>query len=278
MIKIHSKEFTVDIADHRVFVKTWTPSVMVSDAPLILFHDSLGCVELWKNFPQRLAQKLSRRVIAYDRIGYGYSDGRRGRASKQFIEEEAQVYFPLIKKAFGLTRYAVLGHSVGGSMAINVAAFDRDCEAVISMSAQAFVEDITIRGVRQAQQAFKQPEQIAKLEKWHGDKAQWILHAWIDTWLAPDFAHWNLLEALQRLHCPVLAIHGDQDEFGSSAFPKFIIDNAADESAMLLLENCGHMPHKECSNEVFSAVIEFLGASQSDTNPQQLTKLGRYVD
>lgn len=252
------EEFKVEVPGGRVYAKRWLPESDSTKSPLILLHDSLGSVDLWRDFPSKLAENLSRCVVAYDRLGFGKSDARYSLPSMKFIEEEATKYFPSIKEHLSIQNYVLLGHSVGGGMAINIASRDPDCQAVVTVSAQAFVEDLTVKGIQEANLMFERPGQIERLEKWHGTKAKWVLHAWTEIWLSAEFANWSLQPDIGRVHCPVLAIHGENDEYGSSAFPKFISENAGGKSGMLLMENCGHMPHNEKSQEVIGAVREFL--------------------
>ena len=258
MHHIKCEEFKVEVAGGCVYVKRWVPENCSNQYPLILLHDSLGSVDLWKGFPSELAHSLSRPVIAYDRLGFGQSDPRHALPAMDFIEEEAIKYFPAIKKYLSIQYYTLLGHSVGGGMAINIAARDPDCEAVISVSAQAFVERLTIKGVEDAKQFFQQPGQITRLEKWHGSKASWVLRAWTDIWLSAEFESWSLQPSISKVRCPMLVIHGENDEYGSLKFPEFISSNTAGESKLLLLKNCGHTPHKENPREVLSAIQEFL--------------------
>ena len=110
-----------------------------------------------------LIRIFPRQVIAYDRLGFGSSDAREQLPSLNFIEEEGLVYFPQIKAKLGLTEYLVLGHSVGGAMAINIAARDKECLSIITIAAQAFVEDLTISGIEQAKSVFQQPQHFEKL-------------------------------------------------------------------------------------------------------------------
>ncbi|NRA53050.1 MAG: alpha/beta hydrolase [Gammaproteobacteria bacterium] len=258
MSRINIEEFKVDITGANVYVRKWTPIITLTDSPIFLLHDSLGCVDLWKDFPSFLAEKLSRPVIAYDRLGFGQSDPRDELPSIEFIAEEAIKYFPAIKHHLSIQHYALLGHSVGGGMAINIAARDPDCEAVITVSAQAFVEDLTIKGIEDAKKNFEQPGQLSRLEKWHGSKAAWVLRAWTDVWLSAEFANWSLQPSIGKVRCPVLAIHGENDQYGSSAFVEFISKNTAGHSSMLLLKNCGHIPHKEQPQAVLGAMQAFF--------------------
>ncbi|MCG7639779.1 MULTISPECIES: alpha/beta fold hydrolase [Alteromonas] len=168
---IQTSEHLVTVPGGNVFVKRWTPETLSSESPIILLHDSLGSVAQWRDFPERLSQKLSRSVIAYDRLGFGQSSSRTELPSVDFISEEANLYFPALKEALSIERYILLGHSVGGGMALNIAATDTDCEALVSIAAQAFVKEVTLRGIAQAKTVFDKPEQMAKLEKWHGSKA-----------------------------------------------------------------------------------------------------------
>ena len=252
------EEFEIEVTGGIIYAKKWTPETTSTDSPLILLHDSLGSVDLWKDFPSELAENLSRCVVAYDRLGFGKSSARDTLPSSDFIEEEAIKFFPAIKEYLSLNKYALSGHSVGGGMAINIAARDTDCEAVVTMSAQAIVEELTVRGIAEAKQMFTQPGQLERLQKWHGDKAKWVLHAWTDVWLSEAFASWSLQSSIGCVRCPVLAIHGENDEYGSLAFPEFISENAGGQADMLILKNCGHMPHNEKPEAVISAVKQFL--------------------
>src|SRR5690606_4322247 len=92
---------------------------------------------------------------------------------------------------------------------------------------------------------FEQPEQFARLEKWHGSKARWVLDAWTETWLSAEFASWTLDRELPLVRCPVLVIHGDQDEYGSIHFPEYIRDHVGGPAEMQILGGCGHVPHRE---------------------------------
>lgn len=252
-----TEEFSINTPGGKIYAKKWIPENCISDTPIILLHDSLGSVDLWRDFPEILASRMSRCVIAYDRLGFGKSDARIKVPSFKFIEEEATTFFPYLKKHLQLASYILFGHSVGGAMAINIAASDENCVAVVTVSSQAFVEDITIAGIKNAKKAFQQPGQIERLEKWHGNKAEWVLRAWTDVWLSSDFAPWSLETCIGSVICPVLAIHGDKDEFGTKAFPEFITSKTGGKSRMVMIKSCGHNPHREKPQEVIEALESF---------------------
>lgn len=175
------------------------------------------------------------------------------------MTDEAARFFPALRHSLGLTRFALLGHSVGGAMALAIAATERDgCVAVITEAAQAFVEARTLEGIRAARAEFERPEQFARLTRWHGAKAPWVLDAWAEVWLSAEFRSWSLDEELAAVRCPVLAIHGDRDEYGSVAFPRRIVAGVSGPSELAILEGCGHVPHRERRADVLRLVVSFL--------------------
>jgi len=244
----------------RLFVREW-PAAQDGAArpPLVLLHDSLGCVELWRDFPARLARATGRRVIAYDRAGFGRSDARSGRLPLDFIAEEASEWFPRVCRHFDIDRFAVLGHSVGGGMAVHIAARHAGrCEALVTIAAQAFVEDRTLAGLRAARASFAEPGALERLARYHGDKAGWVLSAWLDTWLDPAFAGWSLAGVLPGVRCRARALHGELDEYGSAAHPAMIERLAGGPARSEMLAGLGHVPQRERPDEIARRVADFL--------------------
>lgn len=259
---ISTHECYVSTFAGNLYVKSWAPPAEVSfkrPAPVILFHDSLGSVELWRDFPETLALTLGRQVIAYDRLGFGHSHPRTDTLEADFIINEATGAFTAVRNELGIDEFIAFGHSVGGAMAAACAAALPDqCVALITEAAQAFVEDRTITGIRDAESVFAQEGQINRLKKYHGEKAEWVLRTWVDTWVSDEFQHWTLNETLSRVTCPVLAIHGENDEFGSVAHPERYTSLPSAPCLMELLPDCGHVPHKEKPNVVIAVVHQFL--------------------
>ena len=254
-----SEDSWIDSRGGRLFARRWQPEGEPQDAPLILLHDSLGCVELWRDFPMRLAQAAGRTVIAYDRLGFGRSDRHPGRQGFDFIAAEAQQGFAAVCQHFALEGFVAVGHSVGGAMATEcAAALPERCQALITLAAQTLVEPCTLAGIRAAARTFAQPGQLERLQRYHGDKAAWVLDAWVDTWLADEFRDWSLDETLAKVRCPLLAIHGEHDEYGSRLHPERFAALAAGAAQMLILPGCGHVPQRECPEQVLQAVARFL--------------------
>ena len=261
MTAVETQSLWINTDSGRIFAKRWN-AVTASqgrEAPIVLFHDSLGCVELWRDFPDKLSAATRRDVIAYDRLGFGKSDARSGTLDAGFVAAEARESFARVREHFEIDAFLAFGHSVGGGMAVGCAAhYASACRALITESAQAFVEDRTIAGILEAQRLFQQAGQIERLRKYHGDKAEWVLAAWIDTWLSPQFSTWNLDAELRRVRCPTLALHGDSDEFGSPRHAERIGSLVSSEATVLILQQCGHVPHREKADAVLAAVTEWM--------------------
>jgi pimeloyl-ACP methyl ester carboxylesterase len=264
MRPVDSRDLRIDADRGRLFAKCWEPDSGRADRgiPIVLFHDSLGCVELWRDFPERLALATGHSVVAYDRLGFGKSDPHPGTLDRDFVRSEVRTGFQMLRKALAIGPFVAFGHSVGGGMAVaSAAACAADCRALITESAQAFVEDRTINSILDAKRVFADPSQVDRLKKYHGDKAPWVLHAWIDTWLAADFADWNLDEDLHRLQCPLLVIHGDNDEYGTTRHPERIGAQARGNSTVRIVQTCGHVPHREQRDAVIDMITQWLAGA-----------------
>jgi pimeloyl-ACP methyl ester carboxylesterase len=226
--------------------------------PLLLLHDSLGSVELWRDFPEQLAVATGRTVIAYDRLGYGKSDPNPELPDDSVVESEAETVAQLLDD-LGIERCVVFGHSIGGEMAVACAArLPQRITAVIAESAQCWLEEETLAAIRAGRAQFDDPEQLERLQKYHGDKAQWVLDAWAATWLRPSMRGWSILPEAAKVRCPLLAIHGDNDGFTSVEQPRKLAVTVRGESRVEIIEGCGHIPHREQPELVLKVVGEFL--------------------
>ncbi|OZB67347.1 alpha/beta fold hydrolase [Stenotrophomonas acidaminiphila] len=254
-----SHEFLLPTPAGRIYVKRWEHSGQASNqAPVILMHDSLGSVELWRDLPDRLARGTGRAVVAYDRLGFGRSDPHAGQLPVDFIAQEAHTTFAHVIAALQIDRFVLFGHSVGGGMSVCIAAaYAARCEALITESAQAFVEERTLAGIRAAQGAFAEPGQVERLGRYHGDKAAWVLSAWIDRWLDPAFQTWSLDSALPQVTAPNLVLHGRGDEYGSVHHPERIAALSYGPSS-LVIGDWGHVPHREDAEHIVQRAAQWL--------------------
>ncbi|MCB1755647.1 MAG: alpha/beta hydrolase [Gammaproteobacteria bacterium] len=258
---ITSNETRVSTPLGKIYVKRWQTGDSAG-APIVLFHDSLGCVSLWRDFPELLARATGREVIAYDRPGFGESDPHPSQLiPRTFVSDEAVTAFAALQKNLALQRFVVFGHSVGGAMAaICAATYVDNCEALITESAQVFAEEQTLQGIRDAKVSFTEAGQLDRLRRYHGDKAEWVLHAWIDSWLSDEFSDWTIEDILPTIVCPVLSIHGDKDEFGSLKHPELFTTLPAGKCEKQVLQGFGHVPHREDPQRVLDIVTAFLAS------------------
>lgn len=242
----------------QVFVRDWSSDRR--EPPIILLHDSLGCVDLWRDFPADLAKATGRRVIAYDRLGFGRSDPHPGTLALDFIAAEGRDALAAVLDGLGLDTFILCGHSVGGGMALSAAPlFPSRCRGVVTMAAQTFVESVTVAGIHTARATLGPgSERVERLRKYHGDKTEWVIAAWIESWLHPDFAGWSLEPVLPQVTCPVLAIHGDKDEYGSLRHPEMIRAFAGAAVEVAILTDCGHVPYREQPARVMDLIGTFL--------------------
>lgn len=255
------QDVSIEGSHGSLFARIWSPSMSRDRAAIILLHDSLGSVELWRGFPFSLCQATERRVVAYDRLGFGKSEAHPGKLMLDFVASEAEHDFTAVIRQLGISRFIVFGHSVGGGMAVHCAAHLHDkCVALITESAQAFVEDRTIVGIEDARELFKDESQVNRLGKYHGEKARWVLDAWIGSWLHPDFSTFSLEPVLPSVYSPVLVIHGEDDEYGSLKHPKLIYEMTGSSAQLEIMDNTSHVPHREKEAEVIEMVREFVAA------------------
>jgi pimeloyl-ACP methyl ester carboxylesterase len=228
---------------------------------LVLLHDSLGSIGLWRDFPERLAEATGLEVLAYDRRGHGASDpfGPRPRTS-EYLHEEAATLARVLDQV-GIEGAVLFGHSDGGSIALLAAAHHpRRIRAVISEAAHVFVEERTLEGIRAAQRTLVEGDLLARLARHHGAKAEALAAAWTGTWLAPWFRGWNVEEDLRRIRCPVLVLQGELDEYGTEAQVRAIARGVAASARTAIFPGLRHTPHREAPEVVLGAVAELLAA------------------
>ena len=238
--------------------KSWKVKERSFEEPIILFHDSLGCIELWRDFPKNLAQSTNRTVIAYDRIGFGQSDKHPSRLKLDFYQTEAHEALPLILEQLEVDDFIACGDSVGASMAIETAAlFENRCRAAVSLGGQVLLEKKILDGVRLAESIFEKKENLNKLHPYHGDKKQWVVEAFVKTWLHPDFNLDSISNALVKLTCPILAMHGSNDAYASDKHPEYIAATAYN-GQYVILDGIGHNPHREAEKEIIEHMSQFI--------------------
>lgn len=227
--------------------------------PTIVFlHDSLGCVELWRDFLKRIAEACQCNVLIYDRLGYGKSDSMpTSNRLVNYLELEAVVLNAILEN-LNIENPILFGHSDGGSIALIAAAkYQNRIKAVICEAGHIFVEEITLKGIREAVHAYQNTNLPLKLQKYHGDKTETIFKAWTETWLRDDFRDWNIEHLLPEVICPLLFIQGENDEYGTLHQVEKTMKSVNGKSEKQIIPNVGHTPHKEASDSVIEKVKAF---------------------
>lgn len=225
---------------------------------LVFLHEGLGCTAMWKDFPARLCALTGCEGLVYDRLGYGQSAALRGGRSVHYLHQYALVELPqVLAQLPGARPYVMVGHSDGGSIAlIHAAAQPPGLLGVVTEAAHVFVEDVTLAGIREARLAYGAGK-LRGLERYHGAKTEQIFKAWADTWLRPAFSRWNIEYLLASVACPVLALQGSGDQYGTGAQLDAIVAQAP-AARRLLVPECGHTPHQEQPEPVLAAIHAFL--------------------
>jgi pimeloyl-ACP methyl ester carboxylesterase len=224
---------------------------------LLLLHEGLGCVAMWRDFPAKLAEATGCRVIVWSRPGYGDSEPYAEARSLRYMHREAEASLPALLATLKVERPLLIGHSDGGSIALIFAGMFPEVPLAIAVIApHEFVEEVTLAGIRNARLFWQTSDWPTKLARYHAD-AERVFSDWNDTWLASPFRDWNIEEYLPRICCPVLAIQGEDDEYATMQQIDRIAAQVADTQC-LKLANCGHTPQRDQEAAVLAALVAFV--------------------
>jgi pimeloyl-ACP methyl ester carboxylesterase len=250
-----SAEVRVD--GKRLEVATFEPATAPLEQPIVVLHEGLGSVAMWKTFPQLLAERTARRVVAYSRYGYGDSDELGEPREPGYMHHEARVVLPELLSALEISAPILFGHSDGASIALLYAGmFPSAATALVLEAPHVFVEDHSIAGISAAARAFRETGLAGKLARYHRD-VQKTFAGWNDVWLDPRFRAWNIEEFLPRIRCPVLALQGLEDDYGTAA-QLYAIAAAVPQATVAFFEDCGHAPHRDRPEQTLDATALFL--------------------
>jgi len=223
---------------------------------LVFLHEGLGSVAQWRDFPRRVCAATGHPGLVYDRLGYGQSPPLRAPRSIHYLHDYALRELPAVLAAAGVRDHIVVGHSDGGSIAlIHAAGQPQGLRGIVTLAAHVIVETVTLDGIRAAQAAFDEGR-LRGLERHHGTKTAQIFAAWADTWLRPAFAHWDIRYLLPSIGCPVLALQGSADQYGTVAQLEAIA-GAVPLAQTRMLEDCGHAPQQDRPDQVVALIADF---------------------
>ena len=226
---------------------------------IVMLHEGLGSVSLWRDLPQRLCERTRCSVVAYSRYGYGRSDVFTEPREPEYMHHEGEVGLPALLAALEIERPVLFGHSDGASIALICAGTHPALvRALVLEAPHVFVEEISVRSIAEAKTAYAFTDLPAKLARHHAD-ADATFAGWNDIWLDPRFRAWNIEPYAERVRCPVLMIQGDADEYGTTAQLDAIAARVP-RSETLLVSGAGHSPHRDASDLVIDRIAAFVGA------------------
>jgi pimeloyl-ACP methyl ester carboxylesterase len=247
----------VTVAGHRIEYERFR-TAGAHGPTLVFLHEGVGSIAMWRDFPERVAHATNCDAVVYSRHGYGNSDPLTESRTARYMHDEALLALPAFLDRLGIARPILIGHSDGGSIAlIHAGAGARPVTAVVTLAAHVMVEEVSIASIAAANSAYETTDLRAKLARFHADVDS-AFQGWNRIWLAQEFRTWNIEEYLPRIACPVLAIQGDDDEYGTMEQMRRI---GAQVGAveLLELENCGHSPHRDQRDAVLLAIARFVG-------------------
>ena len=230
-----------------------------SGRPVLVFlHEGLGSIRQWRDFPQKVAEAVGCRALVYDRYGYGQSDVlQEPRRSARFMHDEALFSLPEFLSCLKVENPILVGHSDGASIALIHAGAGHQVRGVIAMAPHVFIEEICIRSIVEAARSFETTGLPEKLGRYHRDVRK-TFYGWADVWRDPEFKRWNIAEYLPRIRCPVLALQGHDDEYGTMAQLDAIQQQVSGPCEVLKLADCGHTPFRDQPEKTLSAVTAFI--------------------
>ncbi|MCL2345444.1 MAG: alpha/beta hydrolase [Desulfobulbus sp.] len=233
------------------------PAAAENRPPLLLLHEGLGSVAMWRHFPDKLAAATGCRVIVWSRAGYGGSQPWPQAFQPDYMHREAQQALPELLTALGIERPVLIGHSDGGSIALIFAGtFPATPRALVLLAPHVFVEELTVASIDKARMAWASTDLPQKLGRYHQQVEQ-VFRNWNDIWLSPAFRDWNIEEYLPRIICPVLAIQGEDDEYGTMRQIEAIVEQVPG-ARLIKLAACGHSPQRDQEAAVLAALSEFI--------------------
>ncbi len=267
---VAAKDLDLRIEGRRLRCRSLLPegSALGCGPTLVLLHEALGCIAQWGRFPEALVQATGLPALVCDRYGHGASEPLEGPRAVDYLEMEAHAVLPRILETFGIGAPVLLGHSDGGSIALLFAAEFPDVpRALVCEASHVFLEELTVRGLRRAGQAYAQGSLRERLAPLHGGGVDALFQGWNEVWLAPERADWDITAGLGAIRAPLLMIQGEQDEYGSLAQIQAVISRVGGPAETCLVPHCGHAPHHQARAQVLDRVADFLRKVLVETKP-----------
>jgi pimeloyl-ACP methyl ester carboxylesterase len=229
-----------------------------STLPTVVFlHEGLGSLAMWKDFPQRFCTAHGLRGLVFSRYGYGQSSPKPPgeRWPVDFMHRQAFEVLPPLFAALGIERPWLFGHSDGGSIALLYAS-RHPVAGLVVLAPHLFTEDMGIASIAAARAAYETTDLRRRLARYHADVDS-AFRGWNDVWLDPAFRAWNIEPALDAITCPVLAVQGEDDEYGTLEQIRGIARRVP-HTELLILPGCGHSPHRDQPERLIAEAGAFI--------------------
>lgn len=262
----HTHLVSVDFGGRGIDIEvSWLRAGRANRPLLVFLHEGLGSVAMWRDFPRDLCDAAECRGLVLSRYGYGRFTPRPPEEKWQvdYMHRQAVEALPALfaRLDIGPDRLHgapwLVGHSDGGSIALIFAAsFPETVAGLIVMAPHVVVEDLSVRSIEAARQAYLETGLRARLARYHADvdSAFW---GWNDIWLDPAFRTWDIHALLPAIRCPLLAVQGVDDEYGTMAQIEGI-QRYAPQTRLLKLPRCGHSPHRDQPEALTAEIVRFI--------------------
>ncbi len=249
----------IKIDNHRYAVR-WIGQQDETRAPVLVFlHEGLGCIKLWRDFPEQICAETGLTGIVYDRLGHGTSDPFPQRRTPHYLHDESFKYLPRFLEIINVHRPIFIGHSDGGTIALLYAAhYPDNTSGIITEAAHVFLEEVTITGIKNAVEMYESGNLKKGLKKYHGEKTDALFYGWAHTWLSPEFRNWKIIDELKNITAPSLVIQGYNDEYGTEKQVDTIVNTVRGQAEKLMIPECGHIPHFQARDLVQEKMVRFI--------------------
>ena len=231
-----------------------------SNSPvLILLHEGLGSVAMWRDIPKLIHEKTKMNILVYSRFGYGKSSKAELPRPTNYMSVEAEKYLPIILQKLSITKYVLIGHSDGATIAAlgSINKSNRELLGTILIAPHFFVENESIRAIEETTDQYINKKLKNKLEKYHNDVDN-AFFGWSNVWLSSNFKEWNVSNYLSEIKIPVLIIQGTNDPYGTINQVQILEDKLKSKLRKVIIENCGHNPFHEFPEMTIKCIDKFI--------------------
>ena len=249
----------LDVDGQQLEYRWWGPPPAASPT-LLLLHEGLGSVSLWRDIPARLTRETGCGVVAYSRAGYGHSFPARLPRPLSYMHDEAAGSLPLVIEKLGIQRAILVGHSDGASIAAIYAGSRQDfrVQGLVLIAPHFFVEDMCVAAIAAAKIAYDNGDLRARLAR-HHDDVDVAFRGWHDAWLDPRFKQaFDLTAELAHIRVPMLIVQGEEDPYGTSAQPALAQAEAYCPLEVAMIPGARHAPHLESPDAAMAVITDFV--------------------